>query len=108
MEPTTETVPTVVKRKMLKPGVHVIGIRQRCRKVDHHFLEMAAVPPETDPAQIERDAIALVRREMKEFRKAVLSVQPVEIGPRGEMSFWCFSDTKTDITEKCKGLAAGF
>lgn len=65
------------KIEMKQASVYCVGIKKRCRNVDHHTLKLPEVlASEFSSEQALTDAIALVGQSMKTVQQAKLTVHP--------------------------------
>lgn len=70
---------------MKQASITVVGIKNRCRKRDHHTFNLPEVPAEQfNQDDAEREGLALARRNMKTIERVLFSVHPFILEDIGE------------------------
>lgn len=81
-----------MKREMKQATVYCVGVKVRCRKEDRHSFNLPELPAEEfNQENAEREALAIVRRNMKTVRYAKMSVHPFMLEDDGHMLIRSFS-----------------
>ncbi len=74
-----------MKTKMKQASVTVVGIKNRCRKRDHHTFNLPEVLAENfNQEEAEREALVTVRRNMKTIERVLFSVHPYDLEDIGD------------------------
>ena len=102
-----------MKKQMKQATITCAGVKVRCRKEDRHTFNLPEVDAEKfDTVAAEREALAIVRRNMKTVRYAKMSVRPFTLEDDGHMLIRSFSIglgqpvPSVDLMPKLNGVVA--